>query len=282
MAAARAIITTNDTVTTQSETSRQAPPHAARSLATGLPIPAPRPTGSIRSIRRKRIRISLWILFLAGGLITVVALLYMHRGDAEGSARTANQEIEFLLRTGETVAIRVPVMQRRWWNYFRVTHGVLAATSQRLMYVGVPPEELLPREPEPRDLEEYSWWLDRQLELRAGSMFLGRRYGVTVAGRTRQDDFVVAKHDIGRLDSLVAAVRARQQELSAIRAAERRALEAAAIAARRPIYHLIQPGDALEVIAVRYGTRVDSLRAWNGLTSDRIRAGQRILVRPGR
>jgi hypothetical protein len=41
--------------------------------------------------------------------------------------------------------LRTSAWQRQWYDFFRVPHGVLAATDRRLMYIGVRPEELLRR-----------------------------------------------------------------------------------------------------------------------------------------
>lgn len=44
---------------------------------------------------------------------------------------------------------------------------------------------------------------------------------------------------------------------------------------------VVQPGDALSVLAERHGVSVAELKAWNQLESDMIRAGQRLRVGPG-
>jgi hypothetical protein len=208
-------------------------------------------------------------------------LLFLHRGDPEGSGRIANREIAFLLERGEIVRWQVPVMQRHWWNYFRVTHGVLAATTRRLLYVGVPPEALLPREEEPLELEELSWRYESPIEVQRQRVFLDTRAGVTIRGEPARATFAVASRNAGRLDSVLAVMERRVADVRAGQEAERRAAEAASAASRRPIYHLVQPGESLDAIARRYGTIVDSLRVWNGLLSDRIQAGLRLLVKPG-
>src|SRR4029079_13839850 len=99
---------------------------------------------------------------------------------ADGSARIANRELELMLERGETIDWRAPVMSRHWWHYFRVTHGVLPATNRRLLYVGVPPEEILPREAEPQLLEESSFPYDRPIEICRGPVFLGPLTGAAI------------------------------------------------------------------------------------------------------
>jgi membrane-bound lytic murein transglycosylase D len=79
---------------------------------------------------------------------------------------------------------------------------------------------------------------------------------------------------------VLAVVRRRQEALRLAAQAERRAAEATAAASRRAIYHLVQPGEALDLIARRYGVSVDSVIAWNRLPSSRITAGRRLLVKP--
>jgi hypothetical protein len=227
------------------------------------------------------LRISAW----GGGLLLLVTaigmLLFLHRGDPEGSARVANQEIEFLMQRGENVQRRAPVMQRRWWNYFRVTHGVLAASDRRLIFVGVPPEQLFPHEDEPAELEEASWEYGALLPARRRRVLFNTRAGLTLGGGDSRTTFAVMSRDAARLDSVVAYMDRRIELAHAAREAERRAAEIAAAAARQPVYHLVQRGEALDVLATRYGTTVDSLRAWNRLRRDRILVGQRLLVKPG-
>lgn len=225
---------------------------------------------------------SVWgLVLIIGSLVAAFAFL-LHRGDPEGAARIANAEIEAALDPGEEVLERVAVRQRSWWDYYRQTHGVLAATNRRLLYVGVPPEPLLRGVDGPPELTQASFPYNRPLEVDRGRVFLGTSRGVTLTGPTLRETFAVAQHDLPRLDDVLGVVTGKLDTLRAIADAERRATEAAAAAARRPIYHLVQPGEALDVIARRYGATVDSLLAWNALPDTRIRIGTRLLVRPGR
>ena len=228
------------------------------------------------------LRISVWTAAWLLVLGTISLLLFLHRGDAEGSARIANREIDYVLEHGETIRRRVPVMRRHWWDFFRVTHGVLAATDRRLIFVGVPPEKLLPHEAEPIEPEVEFFRFDEGLRLIRDRVFLKTRPGLIVTSGAGRDLFGVAPREVAKLDAVVSAVDSRLAEIDVTREAERRAVAATTVASRRPTYHLVQSGETLEGIAARYGIPVDSLREWNGISGPRIFAGERLLVNPGR
>ncbi len=239
-----------------------------------------RVTASTRRVASLLVTSAWFTLFLAI-VAGIAVLLFLHRGDAEGSARLANAEIEALLDRGERVQHRVAVMQRNWWDFFRVTHGVLAATDRRLLFVGVPPEALVPRGFEPQEFLERSIPYDRGASVRFGRLFLGTRPGLRLAAGAEREDFAFASIDRARADSVVAVLQRREAALRAASEAERRATEATVAASRRAIYHLVQRGEALDVIARRYGVSADSIVKWNALPSTRITAGKRLLVKPG-
>src|SRR5262245_28849445 len=162
---------------------------------------------------RVALRVSAWSIGFALVLGVIGALLFIHLGDAEGSARVANREVDLMLDRGESIDWRAPVMARHWWHYFRVTHGVLAATNRRLVYVGVPPEEILPREPEPQLLEESSFPYDRPIDVWRGRVFLGTENGVVVRAPGQMRTFGVTSGERPRLDSVLTLMTRRQQAI---------------------------------------------------------------------
>jgi hypothetical protein len=242
----------------------------------GIRLPTPPPLRRIRLA----LRISAWSISLTLTAAATGVLLFIHRGDAEGSARMANGEIEYVLQRNEVVERRAPVRQRNWYEYFRVTHGVLAATDRRLLYVGVPPEPLLPREEEPRELETVAITYDRPVDARRTRLFLGAYPGVIVTTPGSTFRFLTPAAQRDRLDSVLALVRAHQAVIRDAEEHERQAAISAAVTARLPRLHVVQRGEALEVIARLYNTTVDDLRSWNGLTTDALRAGRVLVVKP--
>jgi LysM repeat protein len=240
----------------------------------------PRPPIPPRRRWRFALRVSAWSAGVALVLGTVGALLFIHRGDAEGSARVANREVDLMLERGESIDWRAPVMARHWWDYFRVTHGVLASTTRRLVYVGVPPEALLPREPEPQLLEQASFPYDRPIDVWRGRVFLGTVTGIIIRAPGQERTFGVASSERARLDSVLTLMQRRQREIRDRDERERQGALALAEGARRPVYHVVQRGEALELLARQYNATVEQLQAWNELPDPRIRIGQRLLVKP--
>ena len=50
--------------------------------------------------------------------------------------------------------------------------------------------------------------------------------------------------------------------------------------ADRPLLYAVRPGDALSLIAERFGITVAELRTWNGIEGDRILVGQELRLAP--
>ena len=240
---------------------------------------APPPPPPRRRLRAA-LRVSAWSVAFTLVLAAVGALLFVHRGDAAGSARIANRELELMLQRDEAIEWRAPVTARHWWDYFRVTHGVLAATDRRLMYVGVPPEALLPREPEPQVLEQSSFPYDRPIDVWRGRVFLGTVPGIVLRAPGQLHTFGVTANERNRLDSVLVIMNRRQAELRLAAERERQAALARAVQARRPVYHVVGRGEALEIIARQYEVTVEEIQAWNNLPGPRIRIGDRLLVKP--
>lgn len=225
---------------------------------------------------------SVWGLVVAIVAVAGTLGVGLHRGDPEGAARVANAEIEAILEPGERVEARAIVSQRLWWDYFRHTWGVLAATDRRLLYVGVPPEPFLHRDDGPPELVTQSFAHARGLAVSHVSRLRRDGPGVRLVAATGTAQFAFAGREARRVDDVLAVAERARAVLRAAADAERRATEAAEAAARQPIHHLVQRGEALGSIARRYGVPVESLTVWNQLSTSRITAGRRLLVRPGR
>lgn len=216
------------------------------------------------------------ILSLVGGVRFAVE---RRAEDPDRARALAESELRRTLARGEKVAVRLAVFRRYWWDYFRPTYGVLAATDRRLIYVGVTPPPLLRRPSGPKILE--SGEMSYSVRLVAKETPLrGPGSGIRFTAPGAREEFRIDVRDRGKVAALRDVIQKAVQRQQDSTAAERRATEVAEAAARRAIYHLVQRGEALTTIASRYGTVVESLQVWNSMSSPRIVVGQRLLVRP--
>jgi hypothetical protein len=233
--------------------------------------------------RRRELALQLGVLV---GIAVVLVLLvlgaaWLHRDDARRGARDAVLELGRVLQPEERVLARTPVTQRHWWDHFRTTPGVLAATDRRLVYVGTVPPALFRPGDDPPSFEEWSFAYDTALTARIGAGVAGAVLGLVV--RTPDDAtwrFGVPGGERPRAEAVARAVSAQQE----VRVAETRRQQAvfdsiAALPPPPPQTHRVRPGETLYGIAAQYNVTPEVLQAMNGLTGPRIRIGQELVVR---
>ena len=248
------------------------------------PAAVPTPTPAVRPVPRRVLptaaRLALWG---AGGLALLAALafaLYSNPADTGRARATSRSLLLSALDPGERVEQRAYVYQRYWWDYFRETHGVLALTDRRLVFVGVPPVNHLVPDDGPAASERREFPLDTLTLIGRGRVFFGTAAGVVFSTRAGAETFAVPAESRAAADTILSSL-ARRQALSRAGASrDRRAQEYAAWLARLPVWHRVERGEALSTLATRYNTTVEQLRQLNGLPTDRVRIGQRLIVKP--
>ncbi len=214
-------------------------------------------------------------IVIAPLLLLALAQILPHHDPA--APALARKQLDAELSSDERVLYSAVVEQRLWWDYFRPTVGVLAATGDRVLFVGVSPDPLVGRRAMPREFVQHAYEYTRMAVERR--RFLGRQFIELLSPLSRETYFYAASEK-DALDALATRAVNFQDSVRTQLEAERRAAAAAADAARRALYYVVRRGDAISAIALRYGAPVDSLISWNGLTTSRIVVGQRLLVRP--
>jgi LysM repeat protein len=236
--------------------------------------------GLYRSFRLVR-RLAIGSLVLVLGIAVFGYLFFMRGVDIPEARELAERELmSGTLRFGEKVQHRAHVYMRRPADYFRGTNGVLAATDERLIFIGVAPKDNLESTEAPPAIIVEEFPNDTLLELDPGRVFLLSAPGVRVRRESREATFAATRAHRRELDSLASYVNGThtaQQELAAREARLRAKVREISNA---PLYYMVRRGDAISTIATTFGTTVEELQAWNRLEGPRIRIGDRLLVKP--
>lgn len=248
-------------------------------------LPAvPTPTPAVRPVRRRVLsatrRLVLWIVGSVSLLALVAYALYSNPADTGRARAGARSLLVSALDPGERVERRAYAYQRYWWDYYRETHGVLTLTDRRVLFVGVPPANYLIPDDGPPASERREFALDTLTVVDRGRVFLGTAPGLIFRTRSAREAFAVPAESRAAADTIVRSLERRQALIRETASRERRAQEYAAWLARLPIWHRVERGEALSTLATRYNTTVELIRAWNRLPGDRVRIGQRLLVKP--
>jgi hypothetical protein len=244
----------------------------------------PTPTPAVRPVRRRVLpataRLVLWIVGALVLLLLVAYALYSNPADTGRARATARGLLVSALDSGERVEHHAFAYQRYWWDYFRETHGLLALTDRRLIFVGVPPVNRLIPDDGPAASERREFALDTLTLIGRGRVFFGTAPGVVFSTRAGTEAFAVAAESRAAADTILGSLARRQALSRAAASRDRRAQEFAAWLARLPIWHRVERGEALSTLATRYNTTVEQLRQLNRLPDDRVRIGQRLIVKP--
>lgn len=239
--------------------------------------------GLYRSIRfLKRALIGTTIVVV--GILAFGYFFFMRHADAPRAWKAADREIASgMLRYGEKVERKAKVFQRRTSEYYRGSNGLLYATSERIIFVGVVPPSSNRSDDSPDVILTSEFPNDTTLDMDLKRLYLMSSHGVkiTYPGKL-EESFAAYPGETEALDSLVININRRLTAMKDTAAMERRLREAVAKLIREPLYYRIRSGDALFVVARKFSTTPEKLREWNNLTGDRVRIGDSLLVKPAK
>jgi hypothetical protein len=91
--------------------------------------------------------------------------------------------------------------------------------------------------------------------------------------------FAASRGDEPALDSLIDHVNRRLDALRVEAIRERRIRAGVQALINQPIYYVVKRGDAISSIANRFDTTPEYIKKWNNLTSDKVRIGDRLIVK---
>ncbi len=216
------------------------------------------------------------------GIMIFGYAIFMRQVDARGAWESAARELNGgMLRYGERVQKFAKAYQRRPSDYYRASNGLLVATNQRLLFVGIAPSDKLENADAPQTVLQYEFPNDTMLKAKKTRLYIMSAHGVRLSHPTTgSQEFAASGGEAEALDGLIDFVdrRLQAQRVEAIRETRIRAGVAALMA--EPIYYVVRRGDAISTIATRFDTTPELIQKWNGLTSNRVRIGERLLVKP--
>ena len=235
---------------------------------------------SFRFLKKALIGVSVVIL----ALLLFGYLFFMRHVDAPKAWASAERELQgSVLHFGERVERKARVFMRRPSDYFRGANGMLYATNERLMFIGVAPGDKFENEDSPPVILSQEFPNDTLLVMDPGRLYLLTAHGVRVTRPgTPGAEYAAFPGQERALDSLVQHVTSIHEKQRKEAARERRLREAVAALIRQPLYYTVKRGDALSIIATKFGATPEQIQQWNQLEGDRVKIGQKLLVKPER
>jgi len=239
--------------------------------------------GLYRSFRfLKKALLGLAVVFI--GLLLFGYFFFMRHVDAPKAWTAAERELQGdMLQYGETVVRKAKVFMRRPNDYYRGSNGVLYATNDRLIFIGVAPGSKFEDDDAPPMIVSQEFPNDTLLDLKGTRLYLMTAHGIraTHPGVPR-GEFAASGGEEAALDSLADYVNSIHAAQRAEAAREKRLRQAVDALIREPLYYTVKRGDALFSIARKFETTHEQIQQWNQLVGDRVKIGQRLLVKPAK
>src|SRR6202049_657457 len=215
------------------------------------------------------------------GLLLFGYFFFMRHVDAPKAWNAADRELQGgMLHYGEKVERKAKVFMRRPSDYYRGANGMLYATNDRLISMGVAPGSRSESADAPPVILSQEFPTDPLLEINARRLYLLTAHGVRVSHPgVPRGEFAAVRGEEANLDSLVGYVNGIHATQRKAAASERRLRAAVAALIKEPIYYTVKRGDALFSIARKFETTPEQIQQWNQLQGDRGRTGRRPLVK---
>jgi len=230
-----------------------------------------------RFIKRTVIGLALVVV----GLMVFGYAVFMRHVDARGAWQSAARELNGgMLRYGERVEAFAKAFKRRPTDYYRASNGLLVATNERVIFIGIAPSDKLENEDAPATILQFEFPNDTLLTLKRRRLYVLTASGVRVEHPTTgAQEFAASPGDEESMAKLVALVNRRldAQRVEAIR--ERRIRAAIQALINQEITYVVRRGDAISSIASRFDTTPENIRKWNNMTGDRVRIGDTLIVK---
>lgn len=250
--------------------------------------PAIRPESRSR-FRRMSPAAKYAVLLVSVAVLLIVVQLVLHsmRTEPRDTRMIADRELSVnIVEPGEEIVQVVSVVRRSPLDYFRATHGILALTSKRIVFLGLRPRDMLAPSDAPPAFEEQDFPLDTAVSVSTGRAMAFLSKGVVIETPDETIRLAVpgsawpqAKTLVARMSTSRQAAQATAKQQDALRKVADAEWKQAVAAWQKPQYYTARRGDALGSIAMMWNTTTEKLQQWNKLPDIRIRVGQSLLVR---
>lgn len=243
--------------------------------------------------KRKSIPAGVWYTLAVFGFAVIVVLVqlmfYMQRREPRDARAIVDRELRLnTLQPGERILRSVPVYRRSGVDYYRQTQGLLALTDRRLLYLGAPPRDITAASDQAPAFDQRVFPIDTMVHIEGSFAVLGLTRALYVSSPYGDLKLGIPSGQWPHAEAMRRDWQARHGNLHAIgvwagkvREARLQLVRELEAYRRQPVYHVVRAGDAISSIASWYETSADKIRSLNGITGNKIKVGQKLLIRGG-